>query len=68
MCHVQIERQKSFIPELVRKVARRRIPRHWRSDEESERDSVCLEGYAKRGISTKMFSSRGVSDRDGGQE
>ena len=25
--------------------ARRRIPRHWRLDEESERDSVCLEGY-----------------------
>ena len=25
--------------------ARRRIPRHRRSDEESERDSVCLEGY-----------------------
>ena len=24
---------------------RRRIPRHWRSDEDSERDSVCLEGY-----------------------
>ena len=73
MCHVQIERQNRFIPELVKKVtsgvsARRRIPRHWRSDEESERDSVCLEGYAETGTSSKMFCSRNVSDRDGGQE
>ena len=66
MCHVQIERQNRFIPELVKKVtsgvsARRRIPRHWRSDEESERDSVCLEGYAETGTSSKVFCSRNVS-------
>ena len=42
--------ENHFILELAKKVtsgvsARRRIPRHWRLDQESERDSVCLEGY-----------------------
>ena len=69
----RLEEKNRFIPELVKKVrsgvsARRRSPRHWRSDEESERDSVCLEGYAETGTSSKMFCSRSVSDRDGGQD
>ena len=65
--------ENHFILELAKKVrsgvsARRRIPRHWRSDAESERDSVCPEGYAETGTSSKMFCSRNVSDRNGGQD